>query len=431
MRWALAAGVFGLALWVRLRDLDAGVMLIDALGPYLTAYGSPLNPHPHAPPYGPGLYPPYALALHAGTLRGAAAVVLGVHALVAPVGVLAAWSLGGRVAAVAVGLLLAVDPGLLDTARSGSEAYFGALWIGLGGWGLTQRRAAACAVGGAALAIAVMNHPLALAAAPLLALVPRCRAGAAGVVAFAVLVAPHLLGLVGSSSGTGSDLGPPAEALPAYLSQGGPAAWAVLGGPLVGLCSARTRPLAAATLVGAVVIGTAGAHLGYLRDHHLRLLTVPALVGWAALRGPLGWLPLLLLRPAEAQAPPDGHPPRPGTVGLAHVLSESLPEGPFWVEGAVLAGTPAAEPAALMLDQVLRGRPVDEVDPTGQLVWLVTHPRGRGPAAELTLHAGDRHLLGVLDATEICSTARIGGARDALAVLRPELPGADACLSIP
>ncbi len=425
----MAATVFALAAWVRLRDVDAGMLLIDSLGPYLTAWVSPWNPHPHAPPYGPGLYPPYALALHAGTLRGAVAVLLTGHALVAPLGALAAWRLGGRVSALAVGLLLATDPGLLDTARSGSEGYLAALWIGVATWSASRRGGTPW--GGPALAMAAMNHPLALAAAPLAAL-HRSRRGLAGLAVGGVMLLPHLLRLGAAEAAAATDLGPPGAAVGAFLEQGGPIAWAVLAGPLLGLLGRRTRHLALATLLSAVLLALAACWLGYLRDHHIRLLTVPALVGWAAVPRVAGWVPLLALRAPASEAVAVGHPQRPGTVGLAHVVSLALPSGPLRLEGAVLHGSPAAEPAALMLDQALRGRSPDDWRTEGPVTWIVSHKRHTPPSALTILHAGDRHVLAQgLDDDALCAEARIGGARDGYAVLVAQQTFADVCLSRP
>jgi hypothetical protein len=111
----------------------------DSLGPWWVAWRGPLQTTPHAPPYGWFLALPYAAILaFARSLWQAEAALLVLHALVAPLGALLAAAQAPRrwapVAALSVGGLVAVDPGLLDTAISGAEGYLGALWLGILVW---------------------------------------------------------------------------------------------------------------------------------------------------------------------------------------------------------------------------------------------------------------------------------------------------------
>ena len=115
------------ALAARLVDLDATMMLADSVGPYLSAAGSPVNPHAHAPPYGWGLHPPYAIALMAPSLRVAVGVTMGFHALAAPLAALCAARLGDWRHGAVAALVVALEPGLLDTAYSGAEGYLAIL----------------------------------------------------------------------------------------------------------------------------------------------------------------------------------------------------------------------------------------------------------------------------------------------------------------
>ena len=151
---------------VRMHSLPVAMMLGDSAGPWLVAWGDPWSGHAHAPLYGWGLLVPYRLALGvSGSLWEAVSVLQVFHALVAPLAFLLVLILrpGAWIAATLAGLALALDGGLLDTARSGSETYLGALWVGLillgrlkasTRWGPT--------VAWWAFAMAVMNHPLAV-----------------------------------------------------------------------------------------------------------------------------------------------------------------------------------------------------------------------------------------------------------------------------
>ncbi|MCB9763949.1 MAG: hypothetical protein H6739_29535, partial [Alphaproteobacteria bacterium] len=319
--------------------------------------------------------------------------------------------------ALAAGLLVALDGGLRDTALSGSEGYLAAVW--LAAVPLFAARAAALAP--IAWAFAVMNHPLALAALPLALLAPLRRAWPGWVVAAAALAPGVPRWLEGAAALAG---GHPGAALGAWLDQGGLGAWAVLAGPLVGLSSPRTRKLAAATLLSGALLGAAGARLGYLRDHHLRLLTAPAVMGWAALPGAWPLVVLPLLRLPEDRRPPPGHPFLPGTVGRTTRISHQLAgiEGPLLVDGAWLGGTPAAEPGAVMLDLALRGRDLRDLGPGGTTAVILSYDHGQHVVVE-TFADGDRYALVTRDvealAESLCGRARLGGAWDGMAALKP------------
>ena len=118
----LAVALWGTAAWVRVRDVDGMTMLADSVGPYWVAAANPLG-GAHTPLYGWALSLPYSLALAlAGSLAQAAVLLLLLQALVAPLAYLLVRSLRAEAwpAAVAAGLLLALDPGLVDTALSGA-----------------------------------------------------------------------------------------------------------------------------------------------------------------------------------------------------------------------------------------------------------------------------------------------------------------------
>lgn len=420
----VAVCAYGLAYAARARDLDAGGMLGDSAGPWLAAAASPVNPHAHAPPYGWGLHPPYWLAMAlADSLRQAAANLLGFHALAAPLAAILAGRIGGVFPAIAAGALVALDGGLLDTARSGSEAYLAAVWVG--GVALCASNPRSAPLAGPCLAMACMNHPLALTTAPLLA--PGGRRAAWGALVGLVMLAPQgprWLNEAPASTPEAAFF----PALSAWLQQGGPAAWALLLAPLVALARPHTRALGAATLASGVLLALTGWKLGYLRDHHLRLLTVPAAACLGALPGLSALLPLLLLRWPNSELPEPGHPHRPGTLGLTTEIAARIAElpRPILVDGALVSGTPAAEPGAVMLALRLAGLPAEALGPGGSVAVIVSYDRGDEPSFEPKLARGDRFFIvykNVEDlAADLCGEAKLGGAYNGLAALRPELP---------
>lgn len=439
--FAGAAGVLAWALATAIRwdHLPVSLALGDAVGPFWSAARSELLPPPHAPIYGGALVWPYrAILAGAGSLWEAFAALHAVHALAAAAGVWLAWRLGGgAIAALMVGAVVALDPGLLDTTVSGAEGYLAPLWVGLAA--ACARRPDRAPLAPWALGLAFANHPLSLAAAPLILPAVRTASGRGACAAVALLSLPQAWRLLGQESGgAGVDLSVPLDALRAWADQAGPAGVLVCGGPLVGLRRPRTRGLAVATLVSLTLLLLVGGGLGYLRDHHLRLLTLPAVAGWVSAPGlgVVAALALASLPPTPVQAPHQAR--RPGTLGLLHRVSRAAHEQPgvVVVDGLWISGTPAAEPGAVMLDLWLQGRPLDQLDVGGAVLLLVTAERehlARLPPTELTrVWADDRAWLlqGSADAVFawtglVCDapdlpTPRPGGAWDGLAALRDD-----------
>lgn len=438
---AVLVGMAALAVYFRLRGIAAASALGDAIHPWWAAMRDGW-PRPHATPFGWGLVPPYQLCLlGVANLWEAVSRMLVLHAMLAPLAVVVAWAFrrGAWVPAVLVGLLVSVDSGLIDTALSGAEGHLAPLFIGLLTLGVAGRdRWWGPVLAGVSFSMAVMHHPLAVAGAPILLCLRLVDRRTWVGLAFGLLcLLPRLIRFAVEDLPGGSGQGAPTMALDAYLVQGGAGAWAVLAGPLVGLCHRRTRGLAAATLLSGGILFGLGLHLDYLRDHHIRLLTVPALMGWL---GPaptisLGLLLFLRLPPHPVQ--PAGHIDRPGTLGLTHLLTDRVAQenAPLVVDGAWLSGGPAASPAALMLDLYLRGWTRDQLTPRGDVVVLVSGGREeiRTLAFRLEeLSRGDRHLLlrGTQDNVAVWSQQfceartnrpRLGGAYDALSVLHPEM----------
>ncbi len=393
----IATGAWLLALAVRLWDLDATMMLADSVGPYLSASANALNPHAHAPPYGWGLHPPFALALLAPNLRMAVAVMMGFHALAAPLATLCAARVGDWRHGLVAGAIVALEPGLLDTALSGAEGYLAPVWLGLVMLlVLTGRGAAAGAP--AAWAMAVMNHPLSLCAAPLLGLMPRTRRSLVGLAIGAGLLLSRGWFEGGPNvEGVGID-----QAALAWLIEG---PWSA-GVLILALLTAAWRRRSLALVVGlsVVLLIGAGALLGYLRDHHLRLFVVPlaaclgAVPGWWVMAG------LLVLRPPMGRSPEPGKPHRPGTLGLTTEIAASTTE-PVMFDGAWLSGPKAAEASAVNLDRSMRGL---EPDPATVLL-IVSFERGQGPPG---VSPGARHAL--LPPDDAFCAGRTGGAEDAM-----------------
>ena len=73
------------------------------------------------------------------------------------------------------------------------------------------------------------------------------------------------------------------QAFAAHLSQGGLLAWLGFAGPMVGLFFVRSRDLSIRVLLGVLLLVLMGLSLGYLRDHHIRFMTVPAVLCWGML----------------------------------------------------------------------------------------------------------------------------------------------------
>ncbi len=439
----LIGGAFGLALALRWRGLGTAQVLGDSVGPWWRA-ASDQRWRPHAPLFGWGLNLPYTVILGGvASLWSAVRALFVVHALAAPLGVLLVLGRSGRAwgAAALVGLTVALDPGLIDTTTSGARAYLGPCWAGVMALGVgLQRPGRAGLLAGFGFGFAVMNHPFSLCLAPLLLTLPAHRRAALGLLPGLLLPLPGLGGLfeVAAAQPSQGSAALLQDAVTTFFEVGGAASLFIAGGLIVGLLSARTRPLALATVAAAALLCAAGFGVAHLRDYHLRLLSLPALAGWAALTGPGPLLGLLLLRPPPD--PEDGADAlrRPGSLALETRIADrlyALPARPLVVDGAWISASPAAEPGAVMLDLALRGVPVDDLRPGGVVVVIAS-----GERADLArtvwplplLDEGDRHRVfaGTEAQVRAWSTPlcdhhpRLGGAWDGLAALHTALDAA-------
>lgn len=437
--------VFAMAVHVRWLHLPVASALGDAVGPWWVAARGGWLPTPHAPPYGQILAVPYRLLLlGADSLWSATAGLFVMQAAVAPLAVFGVYRAGGGpIPAAVAGCALALSPGLLDTATSGAETYLSPAWVAGLALAVVVRRPT---IAGLAFMGAVHNHPLALGVAPLLLALPWERRSLRALLGPALL-APHLMTLVAQPVGVG-DGGPvnPLPALVAWVDTEGVGAALGAIGLAAGLWMPARRRLAVATLASVGLVLLMGGALGYVRDHHLRMVFAPALLGLSAACLPrmgTGWLvmllPLLSWPEDPVQRPVQGR--RPGTHGLLSQVTPLLaahPERPLVVDGAWLSSSPAVEPGAALLDLHLRGE--GPLDVGGEIALVVSGERvdmSALPPGLAVLHEGDRHRVlagneaAVKDWLEALCTARanggrppprLGGAYDGLVPLHPGLP---------
>ena len=387
--WAVAA-------WVRLKAVEHAIVGSDSLGPYLQAKAALLGhlPRPPNPESGDALWmlavPIVAWADSLSTLFTARFVMGGV---VAPLAFAAAWhwtedDVGPArrwAAALTAGLLMAFDPGLVDTLVSGARTYGAPELVGLTTLGI------ALAMRGYThgLAVAVLglvwgagHHPLAAGVGlGLLFLWPSnlgrgVRRWALGL--GALLAVPRALRLgdmlmcgegpvaclqrVAQSNNVGA--GPPLAQLQKALHDrflvdwdGG--VWIVLAGVLAVLMCRRSAHRRAGIfalmgLAGLVLIGLSN---GYLRSYHLRILAVPL-----AVAAGLGLARVWFLAPIGAAVavmhwqPREVVGPDPGAVARHDAIAASLPEGPKWVDRVWWSGPPSLDASGVVLSAQLQGQ---------------------------------------------------------------------------
>jgi hypothetical protein len=417
--------------------------------------------------------------LLAESLQGLMALRAAQAALIAPLCALAAAALAPRrpaQAALGAGLVVAADPGLLDT-----------LAVAFRGYGAPELAAAAalglaCAARGApwgpALALlaalaALGQHPMAAgllvglaAAAPAL----RLRRGAiGGALALGALACLPRLATLGQQAACGAGplaclgavarsssepevgaAGLLARALHDRILVDFGGSWSptwpglALGGLLL-LPLPRARP-ALLFVIGALVgICGLGLSIDSLRPYHLRALSGPlAAVGAAG----LGRLPLaapawgLLVRawPAPAPLPVDPGGPARGDA-LAAALA-GLP-GPLRVDAAFFDGPVGLEPAPVVLAAALAGQPADRFaafGPAGVVLLCSGEATPADPApGELLLSLPAGRALRFADRPAAAAWLRahpqppgqVGGALDWAKALRPGDPRVEDLLDAP
>ena len=233
--------VFAFAVWKRVETLPGVMVLQDAVGPFWAALR--MDGRAHAEPYGVSILLPYAVLVHlSGSLWAAMKGMAFVHGYAAYL--VARHCLRKNperfLVAISAGVLVGMDPGLIDTFRSGAEGYLAPLFVGLTFF-LRGPQA------WVAFAIAIGNHPLSVAAAPFLLHRENATVSSRwGMLVFSVLVGGQAMGWNEAGvEGHGQGV---LTALSAYVNEGGPIALAMLAGPFVGLLRAGGRSVAARTL---------------------------------------------------------------------------------------------------------------------------------------------------------------------------------------
>ena len=291
------------------------------------------------------------------------------------------------VASLSAGVIVAMDPGLVDTLISGARSYGAPELVGLAtataAWALRGHRWAG-AVTAALLVLAADHHPLAagMAAAaaawwaPLKEALGRRGLGIAGGTAL-VLALPRIL-RTGAQAMCGE--GPLACLATVAQSNVGPQVdrtaviWAamhdrfavdlgwlwpvLLLGIVLCMRERHTRGAATWAIAGLGGVVLLGLVVGYIRPYHLRIVAVPIAVG-ATLGLSQAW-PLCLGLAAAAglwgwTERPVG--PDPGALARADEIAEVAVtvEGPLWVDLVWWDGPPRVDAPAVVLSAVLQG----------------------------------------------------------------------------
>lgn len=466
--------------WPIAADLNLGS---DGLGQWSSALAV-LNggwPRPPNPEGGHSLWlfglPPVLLGR---SLLGVAQARVAMAALIAPLGAATAGLLAERrlrlPAAALAGVLLAVDPGLLDTLHVAFRGYGAPELVALAGLGLAL--AVRGRPGGPALFVAGLfgaagQHPMAggVLATGLLGLVlahrrlPE-RSLLPALLLGGLLAIPrlHWLWLLGQC---GEGLVPCLARVASGSSEPGLGAVAFLGRALhdrfvvdwpatapslavVALALAAAGAPGAGrdrrTALGWAILATAGVlalglGVSSLRPYHLRIVAAPLAVA-AALGAARVWplavaaavaLPLVVARPLVI--PGDGGPA--AVDALARDLLPRLPEGPLRVDAAWFGDPVGLEPAPLVMSFVLQGVPDERFVARGGVptLLLVNTEQGEPAAPRPPLAAwtdGHALLFAELGAAQSWVAEQqpgpvvAGGAADWVGALHPGDPDQDA-----
>lgn len=402
--------LWGIAAWARLRAVEHAIVGSDSLGPYLQAQAALLGhlPRPPNPESGDALWmlavPLVAWADSLSMLFNTRFILGGV---VAPLAFAAAWHWTDDdvrparrwAAALTAGLLMAFDPGLIDTLVSGARTYGAPELIGLMtlGIALTMRGYThGLMVVLVGLIWGAGHHPLAAGAGLGLVLMWPSRLDR-GVKRWAlglgaVLVIPRLLRIadmlacgegpvaclkrVAQSNNVGA--GQPIDQLNValhdrFLVDWGTGTWIVLAGVLAVLMCQRkdhrgAGVFALASLAGLMLIGLSN---GYLRSYHLRIVAVPLAVaaGLGLARvwilAPIGAAVAVFHWQAQLIVGPD-----PGAVMRHDTIAAELPEGPKWVDRVWWSGPPSLDASGVVLSGQLQGKHGFVLDPNAPMILL-------------------------------------------------------------
>jgi hypothetical protein len=399
IRFLTMIALWVIAAWHRLRVFDEAIVSSDSLGPYLQAQAALFGhlPRPPNPESGDALWlmaVPLVAATGSLTELFQGRFILG--GLVAPIGFAAAYhwtdpeaSTARRWAgALASGLFLAFDPGLLDTLVSGARSYGAPELIGVMtlGAALSIRAhpwAPALTLG--ALIAAAGHHPLALGfGLGLIPLLPAMHQAVGGrrlrqaIMVGALVALPRLIrmGLL-ANCGEGiatclsrvaqSNVTEPVSwftlATTAIHDRGAGdltwGVWVVLAGlAAVLLCRASAhRKAGQFALAGVLGLLLLGLFTGYIRSYHLRIAAVPfavaAGIGLARL-WPLAIVGAVVFVVQTHHRLPVG--PDLGAVARHDRVSGDLPTTALWVDRVWWDGPPTLDPAGVVLSGWLNGR---------------------------------------------------------------------------
>jgi hypothetical protein len=427
----------GIVLWLvalsaRWLAVDAAVVGSDSLGPYLQACSLSASwlPKPPNPESGDALWiSALPLVWLADSIRSLFQLRMALGALVAPAAFAATWwflphdttRLRRWTATVSAGLLVATDPGLIDTLISGARSYGAPELVGLATAALAlawrgKRLGAACAA--AFLVMATGHHPLAagflLAAVGLVVASPSFRRhlGRRGVrtavVVGLIFTLPRLarttaIALCGEgapaclSKIATSNVGENETLLPVLtralhdrfavdLGWG----WVLIAiGVGISLFGRRERRAGLWAIGGLLGILLIGASTGYVRAYHLRIAAVPLAVATAI--GLSRWWPVCLIAITSLAIRGHLNPPAvtdPGAVARADLIASKLVdiEGTIWVDQLWWDGPPKVDAPAVVLSAVLADQDPDrfQTAPDATFVLLVS---GSGPPPPGTMLA--------------------------------------------
>lgn len=465
-----------MALWilaalVRLREIDQVIVSSDSLGPYLRAWSLrwgwiPQAPNPES---GDGLWLlAWPLVKLAGSLVELMQLRMVLGGIVAPAAFAAVWALLDTdtprlqrwSAALTAGVLVAMDPGLVDTLISGARSYGAPELVGLatatGAWALRGKRWAGAATA-VLLVLAVDHHPLAAGMAGAVALLWQPLKDATGkrglviaAVAGGLLAVPRLLrtgaqamcgeGVVDClASVAQSNISPDFKRISLLqISLHDRFAvdlgwlWPVLlVGLLLSLRAERSRTAGAWALGGLVGILLLGLAIGYVRPYHLRIVAVPVAVA-ATLGLSRAWPICLTLAGYAALWGWTQRPvgPDPGALARADQIARAVVQvdGPLWVDQVWWDGPPRVDAPAVVLSAVLQGADPDRFSLSQSATMILLTSAGPpAPWPPLLEGPGWRvHTAPSPTAARVWVDARVhpphsqGGALDWAAALDPE-----------
>ena len=406
--WVIAA-------WHRLKVVDEAIVGSDALGPYLQAQALRFGhlPHPPNPESGDALWLLSLPIVSAATsLKSLFEIRFIVGGVIAPIAFAAAWhwtspkkSAAVRwSAAITAGLLVAFDPGLLDTLVSGARSYWAPELIGVFTLSLAlaiRGHPLAPATAAISWVLAAGHHPLAsgmaLGALPLAGTLHRAHGGRrlkqAAIIGIVVAL-PRLwriLNLAFCGEGIGACLSQvaqsnrnPGEAWSRMLGRAihdrwlvdmGVGAWIILGGLGAILLCRDQRRVGHLALFGGLGILVIGLSQGYVRSYHLRITAVPIAVAAA-----MGLARLWPIAPIAAAAfvfktaplLPVG--PDVGAVDRHDQLAGMLAAGPLWVDRVWWEGPVRLDPSAVVLSAWLSGKEAFQLGPDTPMMLLISGP---------------------------------------------------------